>query len=399
MCAPDRPGRPLATLALLWLAGAGLRLTVLAVPPVIPLLHRDLHLSETGIGVLSSLPSLLFAAAAVPGSLLISRVGARRTLVAGLALTALAGALRGASPDTLMLFATTFLMGAGIAVMQPSLPPLARDWMPQRIGFATAVYANGLLVGEILSVSLTLPLVLPLAGGSWRLSFAACSLPVLATAMLVGWLAPRAPAAHSGARSDGRRWWPDWRDPRTWRIGLVLGSVNALYFATNAFLPDYLHRSGHAELIGPSLTLLSVCQLPASFLMLAFAERLTGRRWPFVAVALLCLASVLGIVLMPYGWVPAWSGLLGFSCAFGLVLSLALPPLLARPDDVHRLSAGMFTISYSCAVAAPIVGGWAWDATGIAAAAFAPGALLALLMAILASGLDLHRHTPAARAA
>jgi hypothetical protein len=29
-------------LALLWLGGAGMRLTILAVPPVLPLIHRDL---------------------------------------------------------------------------------------------------------------------------------------------------------------------------------------------------------------------------------------------------------------------------------------------------------------------------------------------------------------------
>ena len=54
----------LLPLALLWLAGTGLRLTVLAVPPVIPLIHHDLHLSETGVALLGSLPPLLFAAAA-----------------------------------------------------------------------------------------------------------------------------------------------------------------------------------------------------------------------------------------------------------------------------------------------------------------------------------------------
>src|SRR5215469_17130462 len=54
-------------LTLLWLCGACLRLTILAVPPVVPLLHADLHLSETGLGWLSSLPPMLFALAAVPG--------------------------------------------------------------------------------------------------------------------------------------------------------------------------------------------------------------------------------------------------------------------------------------------------------------------------------------------
>ena len=140
-------------LVLLWLSGLGLRLTVLAVPPVIPLIHRDLHLSQTGVGMLTALPSLLFAAAAVPGSLLISRFGSVPTLVAGLLMTAVSAALRGAASEAMFLFGTTFLMGAGISVMQPALPRVVRDWLPHRIGFGTAVYANGLLVGELLSVS------------------------------------------------------------------------------------------------------------------------------------------------------------------------------------------------------------------------------------------------------
>jgi CP family cyanate transporter-like MFS transporter len=32
-----------------------------------------------------------------------------------------------------------------------------RGWLPHRIGFGTAVFTNGLLVGEILPVALTIP--------------------------------------------------------------------------------------------------------------------------------------------------------------------------------------------------------------------------------------------------
>src|ERR1700693_6351841 len=175
--ASDRRAAPqrralLTALGLLWLSGAALRTTVLAVPPLLPIIHRDLDLSETEIGVLTGLPSLLFAAAAVPGSLIIARFGARPALIAGLLVNALAAAGRGAASDVAMLFAATIAMGAGIAVMQPALPPIVRGWLPDRIGFATAVYTNGLLVGEILAVSLTLPLVLPLAGGHWRAAIA-----------------------------------------------------------------------------------------------------------------------------------------------------------------------------------------------------------------------------------
>jgi CP family cyanate transporter-like MFS transporter len=51
---------------------------------------------------------------------------------------------------------------------------------------------------------------------------------------------------------------------------------------------------------------------------------------------------------------------------------LTLPALLSAPDDVHRMTAGMFTISYSCAVIVPIISGLAWDASGWPLAAFIP---------------------------
>jgi len=103
--------RVLLSLILLWLAGAGLRLTVLAVPPVLPFIHDDLHLSETQVGILTGLPSLLFALAAVPGSLLIARLGPVTALAIGLLLDGVASGLRGAAPNALWLYAATIAMG------------------------------------------------------------------------------------------------------------------------------------------------------------------------------------------------------------------------------------------------------------------------------------------------
>src|SRR5674476_1068355 len=145
--------RLVTSLLLLWLAGNALRLTILAVPPVIPLIHDQLQMSATQIGILTGLPSMLFAIAAVPGSLLIARLGVRTALVVGLSLTAIGGALRGALPDVGWLYAMTVAMGAGVAIMQVTMPPAVRTWLPDRIGFATAVYTNGQLPPTIGSTS------------------------------------------------------------------------------------------------------------------------------------------------------------------------------------------------------------------------------------------------------
>src|SRR5438067_1909702 len=98
-------------LALLWLAGISLRVTVLAIPPVIPAIHDDLTLNEKAVGTLTSLPVLLLAAAAVLGSLVIHRIGARRSLILGLCIVALAGSARGFGPAVPVIFAMTFVMG------------------------------------------------------------------------------------------------------------------------------------------------------------------------------------------------------------------------------------------------------------------------------------------------
>ncbi len=388
------PARLVSSFVMLWLVGVALRVTVLAVPPVLPLLHADLQLSETDVGILSSLPLALFAAAAVPGSLLIARYGARATLLAGLLLAAVASALRGAVPSLLWLDLATILMAAGIAIMQPSLPPLVRQWTPRSIGFSTALYTNGLLVGEILVVSLTIPL-LPHLGGSWRLDFLFWSLPVLITGLLLPLLAPRATAPQPHlALGAPRRWWPDWRKPFIWRLGLMMGSVNSIYFGTNAFLPDYLTAMGRPELIGTALSTLNLAQLPASFLMLAFTDRLALRARPYVVAGIAIVISVAGIVLMPGPAIIVWAGVIGFANAVLLILTLALPPLTSAPGDEHRTSAGMFTISYGCAVAVPILGGAVWDATGLPPLALAPIALCGLGIALLAASADLahHRH-------
>src|SRR5262249_51114552 len=204
--------------ALLWLAGLATRLTILAIPPVIPIIRDDLQMMEAQVGFLVALPVLMFAIAAVPGSLLVARLGTTVTLLAGILLTAIAGAARGSAGDIWQLAAITVLMGAGIAVIQPTLPAIVREWMPGRLGLGTATYANGMLTAVMLAPALTIPVVLPLVGGSWRLDLALWSAPVFATAILFAALAPRHPAGGASA-AIATRWWPDWKNPLIWLLG------------------------------------------------------------------------------------------------------------------------------------------------------------------------------------
>jgi CP family cyanate transporter-like MFS transporter len=390
MRAGDRTG-VLGRLALLWLSGISLRVTILSVPPLLPTIHRALHLDETAVGALTTLPVLLLAVAAIPGSLLIAYLGARRALVSGLVLIAAAGAARGLGASAVVLFALTFVMGMGVAVCQPALPSLVRQWLPSRASLATAAYSNGLLVGEIVAAALTVPLLLSLIGGSWEVGLALWSLPVVATAAAV-----LLTTGHTG-RAEGEprhAWWPDWRSGLTWKLGLVLGGASAAYFGTNTFIPDYLRATHHAALITAALTSVNLCQLPVSFVVAAFPTWIVGRRWPIVAAGIITAASAAGF-LAGGTWVVLCAGTLGFSTAGVFVLLLTLPPMLAGAHDVHRLSAAMFTLSYACAFLGSIAGGALWDATGSPITAFAPVSLAGIGMILLVLSLRFPAHVRA----
>jgi CP family cyanate transporter-like MFS transporter len=338
-----------------------------------------MQLSATEVGILAGLPVALFAVAAVPASLLIARIGALRAVLGGMFLTTLGSALRAAAGEFTLLCAATTLMSIGVAVMQPALPPLVRLWLRGHVGFGTAVYVNGLLVGEILPVAIAAPM-LPLLGDSWRASLLFWSLPVLAIGILVAALAP---TGQEPARA-GAPWWPDWRSPLVWRLGLVFGGVTSMYFTTNGFLPVFLVAVGQSQAIGDALTALNLGQMPASLVLLVVADRLIGRVWPYIAAGATALVAIAALVATSGTPLIVASALLGFCCGAMLTLALALPPLLCAPEDVARTSAGMYTLSYGCAVLVPLISGAAWDLTGVAYMAFLPIAGAALLLLALA---------------
>jgi MFS transporter, CP family, cyanate transporter len=360
----------LLAVTLLWLSGIALRATILAVPPVIPLLQRDLHMSGTEVGALSGLPTIMIGIAAMIGAIAIPRFGALATLVGGLIVTAVGTALRGAAINVPILFATTIVMSAGVAIAQPTLPVLVRQWLPGRIGLGTATCSNGLIVGGIVPIALMLPVIMPIFDNSWRSALAVWALPVLAIAALVMLIAPRSPSTDLLRPPAEDRRWSSLDYNLLWRIGLIFGGNNSIFFGTNAFLPGYLSSAGRHDLISVALTAYNFGQLPSSLLIIALAHRIEGRKWPYLAAGAVAIASIGAMISTANDWIVAATAMLGFASGATLALGLALPPLLARPEQVGRMSAMMFVLSYTYAMIVALCGGVAWDLTGRVSAAF-----------------------------
>jgi CP family cyanate transporter-like MFS transporter len=365
----------------LFLAGITLRMTILAMPPVIPLVHAELHMSETQVGLLVGLPLALFALAAVPGSLLIARIGSGLAVLVGMVIAAAASGVRGAAIDIWTLYAAAMATGFGVAIMQPGMPTLVREWLPGRVALGTIAYTSGMLFGATLSSATTIPYVLPMLGGSWRADMVFWAVPALLVAPVFWLLSPTRQDRQTTPIATGGRWWPDWNKPLIWLIGITLGSNNSAFFGTNAFIGDYLASQGKSELFGPAVVWLNGLQMAAPVILLVVADRIERQAWPFLVFGPLLLAAFVAFIFVQSNIaILAAAGLVGFTTAMTFPAALALPAVLSERSDVSRTSAGMFTISYTCGITIATISGALWDLTGKPWTAFLPLCLCAVTM-------------------
>ena len=415
---------------LLVLVGINIRSVILAVPPVLPLIRHDVGLSYTATGLLTSLPTLIMGGAAWSSGLLVERIGARTAVTSGLILLAAGALLRAVWSAVVPLFLFTVVLGLGIALAQTTAPVLIRRWFPKRIGFVTALFTDGLILGETLGAGATVPLMLWLLGNdAWRATFVLWGLPIVVLLLFWLWLAPPepkflqhgdasaemqttqygdVPEGHVPQHGDGERRHYDneieaartlphgYRSGdarrrhvttvpapvRTIHLGLLLGAGSLIYFGMNSWIATYnqaIHRDSFTPL---ALTVLNALQLPASLGVTFFAHWMTGKRWPFLLAGIVCLAAILGWIYGPANMEYLCASLLGASSALVFTLGLALPALLAAPTRVARLAGATLSISYSTAFIGPFIGGGLWDLFGAPALAFLPVVAASLVLVV-----------------
>jgi MFS transporter, CP family, cyanate transporter len=303
-------------------------------------------------------------------------------------IAAIAGGARGAAINVWTLYAAAIATGFGIAIMQPGMPTLTREWLPGRVGAGTIAYSNGMVVGAMLPSILTIPFVLPLVGGSWRFDLVvwACAALVIGAVFFLVSPHERREQSSSSFSAMGGRWWPDWKSPVVWLVAFAFGCNNSPFFGANAFLGDYLASEGQSRVLGWALAGLNGAQLVALIVLILTANRLQRRAWPFLVFGPGMLVGFLGLLLFPSPAAIVFStSLIGISTAITMTPTLALPALLVPPADVPRTAAGMFTISYTCAIVIPTVCGALWDITGKPWTAFVPLCLCCVGLTIFGS--------------
>lgn len=382
--------KPYGMLILLWLIGWTLRVPILAAPPLATRMAESFDLGATGVGAVTMLPVIAVALGAIPAASIIARVGLRTAVITGICVMVVASTARGQVPSASMLFAVSLIMGLGVALFQTALPAATRLWTPTHVALGSAVYLNGMMVGELAAAGLTLPVVLPLAGGDWRLALVLWAVPVMLIAVLV--MVARLPQDCAATAPDHlpglsqKRALPRWDDGRVWQYGVLMGSSVVSFYVVNAYAGAVLQARGETGALGGFLLAYNAMPLLASLAVL-IAPHWIGSRGPVAVAALIAAAGMAGFVLLD-GWASWISALgVGFAATVKMILLASLPPSIATGLAVTRLSAGMTLIGFTAAFLLPLIGGQMAEATGRIEMAVIP-AFIFMLAALAALGRD-----------
>lgn len=382
--------------ALVLFLGVNLRTPLLSVPPVLGIIRADLRLTYGETGLLTSLPSLLMGLGAWPAGRIAGRIGGRRSVSFGLALVTLGTVARSMWPGALSLYLFTVALAAGIALAQTSVPMLARQWFPARIGFVSAIFTDGLTLGETLGASLTVPLMSRWFGANaWPAALLVWAIPLTAMLLLWLWLAPTAPlpvASAPAARAPGEAHArtgghaaPAGRTANPWMIGAIMGGGSVVYFGMNGWVAPYNDAMRASGMTPLALFAINAAQLPICFVLTLIAQRLAGRRWPFIVAGCVAFIAIIGWLVTPPSLEPLWGTLIGASSAAVFTLGLALPAIFAQSGQVARLTGASLGVSYTSTFIGPYIGGVLWDWFHLPWLAFTPvlAAALALFCAAL----------------
>jgi MFS transporter, ACS family, D-galactonate transporter len=153
---PSQEARPLtkptrARLAILALVTAGTLINYLdrtVISVAAPFLQRDLHLDSFYMGIAFSAFSWTYAAAQIPGGVLLDRIGVRLTYFLSVTIWSICTALQGLSMGLASLLSARLALGVAEAPAFPCNSRVMSTWFPQQErARATGIYSIGQYFG------------------------------------------------------------------------------------------------------------------------------------------------------------------------------------------------------------------------------------------------------------
>lgn len=380
-------------------------------------LARSFGLDAVATGYLLSAYLWTYLILLVPLGVLVDRWGARRVTAGSMALWSVGGALTGLATGFGTAVASRLVLGAGEAASYPVGGRVVREWAPaSERGLAAAWLNGGAYAGPAVG-ALAVGWIVAEAG--WRASFVVTGVIGLFGAVVwyllyrspedARWLGAderafilerRADAAPAGGETARAALSALLRSPTMWGLALAQGCAGYTLYLFMSWLPTYLATSRDLD-VATSGAFTAVPYAVAAVLGLLLGRasdrfltpqrRERGGRRTLIAVCLLCSAVILLAPLVTTTWLLLLLFSVSLTCvstAMGMNIALT-NDLLADGRRTGVATSVLIFGGNSFGAAAPIVTGYAVQATGSFATAF--GIAGALLLAGTAVVLGLTR--------
>ncbi|WP_137596888.1 MFS transporter [Paucilactobacillus kaifaensis] len=248
------------------LIGFIMRSPITTLPLMLKELATNLHVAQSQLGILTTLPLIMFLLFSNFASGLLNLLGFKKAMMVAIGTLVVGSFLRLIIAMPTMLLGTC-LIGAGIAHLNVFMPSLVTAYFPNRIGLYTTLYSFAMIFGNAIFNLITAP-VIQMWG--WKsMMWLLVIVPVLA---LTGWLLVTTWLPEKISRTDIKRHVKSdlhvWNNKRAWPFLLTFGGQATLSYTFSAWMPalmDY-HRVP-AGIIGVITASFALIGLPISIFL------------------------------------------------------------------------------------------------------------------------------------
>ena len=359
---PDEAKGPSTAITVLCivLVALTLRPGIVSIGPLLPTIIQELGLSYIQASLLTSIPTFLMGALALPAPWLAHRFGRDRAILVALLVMGGAMSLRTVVDSVGQLFITTAGVGAGIAIAGTLLSGYVKARFPGRVAVFMGLYTTSIALGSTLAAASTGPLVQ--AAESWRWAAGFWILPVVLAVAVWVCVNQNGRQKQTVSTSSSRAPRLPLRNPTAWLIALFFACNNLVFYAMIAWLaPLYIELGNTPTAAGMILASYTLGFVVATTLF-GFISRNDDRRIVLAVSAGIALLGSLAIAIAPNTLPMLWVPLAAFGTGGAFTLAMTLPlDNASNPEEANAWSAFVMLPSYIVAAGGPLLTGYLRD--------------------------------------
>jgi CP family cyanate transporter-like MFS transporter len=271
----SKKGRYLLIAGILFIA-FNLRPALAGVGPLVTHIRDSTGLSNSMLGLLTTLPLIAFGVMSSFASLFTRRFGIGGTLLGAMFILAIGIGLRSLN-GIVPLFLGTILLGVAIAFGNVLLPSLVKWKFSSNSGFITSLYSAVLAIGSSIASGISVPLADQFHWG-WKGALAIWAIPALLALSI--WIPQVKGLENTGQERSYRKAMKELgKSPVAWKIALFMGLQSLTFYAILAWLPAILQSRGyHDEFSGWMLSLSQATGIAGSLFIPIWAGKKPDQR-------------------------------------------------------------------------------------------------------------------------